>query len=226
MTDGLRERKRLRTREALVDAGARLFAERGYAGTTVADIAAAAEVGTRTFFSYFASKEELLFPESEDRIRACVEVIASADPADSAADVLSRTVQLIAGTDPDLVGPMAPLRVALARTEPAVRRVGAQFLLRAQQELTRALVGSRPDDLDPVDAAAMVGAFVGAASGAVAAMLEQPESGVRFSERLQRAVDATLAGWHDGDHPDLTRVDQTRTGETRTDQTRTDQTSK
>ena len=178
-------------------AGARLFAERGYAGTTVADIAAAAEVGTRTFFSYFTSKEELLFPESADRILACVEVISSADPADPPAVVLSRTVGLVAGTDPDLVGPMAPLRVALARTEPAVSRVGAQFLLRAQQELTRALVRRHPDDLDPVDAAAMVGAFVGAASGAVSAMLEQPDGGAELPVRLQRAVDSALAGWRD-----------------------------
>lgn len=177
-------------------AAARLFAERGYAGTTVADIAAAAEVGTRTFFGYFASKEDLLFPESEERIRACVQVIRSADPAEAPTAVLSRTAAHVAGTSDDLVGPMAPLRVKLARTEPAVSRVGALFLLRAQQELTRAMLKSYPD-LDPVDAAAMVGAFVGAASGAMSAMLAEPESpsAERIPDRLQRAVAAALLGW-------------------------------
>ena len=61
----LRDRKRARTRQALVDAATDLFERNGYDETTVADIAAAAEIGTRTFFSYFASKEELLFPESD-----------------------------------------------------------------------------------------------------------------------------------------------------------------
>ena len=79
--DVLRDRKRARTRQALVDAATELFERNGYDETTVADIAAAAEIGTRTFFSYFASKEELLFPESDARVRAAVEAIASRGPA-------------------------------------------------------------------------------------------------------------------------------------------------
>lgn len=199
VTEGLRERKRRRTRQAIVEAAARLFAERGYAGTTVADVAAAAEVGTRTFFSYFASKEDLLFPESEDRIQASAATIRSAGPDESPIEVLSRTVAYIAGTSADLVGPMAPLRAGLARTDPLVSRVGAQFILRAQQEMTRALLQTYPDTLDPVDAGAMVGAFVGAASGAMSAIHELPgivpEDEIRG--RLRDAVDAALSGWAD-----------------------------
>src|SRR5258705_13161589 len=71
----LRERKRARTRRALVEAAAALFERNGYDETTIADIADAAEIGTRTFFSYFASKEELLFPESDARVRAAVDAI-------------------------------------------------------------------------------------------------------------------------------------------------------
>ena len=48
-------------RPALVEAAARVFAEKGYASTRVADIAVRAGVGKGTVYEYFASKEELLF---------------------------------------------------------------------------------------------------------------------------------------------------------------------
>ena len=66
--------KRARTRQALVDAAVELFSRKGYEQTTVADIAAAAEIGTRTFFSYFASKEEVLFPEADFRVRELLDL--------------------------------------------------------------------------------------------------------------------------------------------------------
>jgi AcrR family transcriptional regulator len=58
-TLGRREQRKRATRAALQAAADRLFAERGYDATTVRDIAQAAGVTERTFFRYFAVKEEL-----------------------------------------------------------------------------------------------------------------------------------------------------------------------
>jgi AcrR family transcriptional regulator len=61
VTTGLRERKKQQTREAVARAGIELFVERGYDATTLAEIAEAAGVSTRTIFAYFPSKEDILF---------------------------------------------------------------------------------------------------------------------------------------------------------------------
>lgn len=77
VTTGRREANKRATRQALQEAADRLFAEQGYASTTVRDIAAAAGVTERTFFRYFAGKEELILddalswlPVLQERVRA------------------------------------------------------------------------------------------------------------------------------------------------------------
>jgi AcrR family transcriptional regulator len=85
---GLRERKRQRTREAIVDAALRLFDERGFDSTTIADIAAEADIAPRTFFGYFPSKEAVVFDEFDDTFAALKARLLEREEGETAIDAM------------------------------------------------------------------------------------------------------------------------------------------
>jgi AcrR family transcriptional regulator len=85
---GLRERKKQRTRELIVEAALELFGERGYHATTVAEIASAAEVSERTVFTYFPTKEDILFSDHTEFRDRLAEALALRTPGASALDTL------------------------------------------------------------------------------------------------------------------------------------------
>jgi AcrR family transcriptional regulator len=121
--------RRERTRTALREAALARFVRDGFDATSIADIAADAGVTTRTFYRYFANKDEVLFADYEDRL----------DWFHLALTVRPRTEPLVASVraaidsfpdDPALVAEIARLRTAELdpdRIEPHIRRVEAQL---------------------------------------------------------------------------------------------------
>ncbi|MEU8416008.1 TetR/AcrR family transcriptional regulator [Amycolatopsis japonica] len=193
----LRDRKRARTRQALIDAATELFERKGYDETTIADITAAAEIGARTFFSYFASKEELLFPDADERVQAAIDAIATRGPAEGPAEVLLRALSQVTATSDELVSPLAALRLRLIQSVPAVRGRALQEQLAAQREIAKHLAAAFPDRIDPVGAAALTGAFVGAVTGALQALLDDTDGTdpATLQAAMRTATEVALAPW-------------------------------
>jgi AcrR family transcriptional regulator len=76
---GLRERKKVQTRERLQRTALRLFLQQGFEQTSVEQIAASVDVSPSTFFRYFPTKEDLVMSAGPD---AMVVAAIAARPSD------------------------------------------------------------------------------------------------------------------------------------------------
>ena len=194
-TAGLRERKKERTRRLLADVALDLFETRGFDHTTVDDIAAAADVSPRTFFRYFASKDEAVFeraPDVQDQFRA----LLASRPADEPLLVSLREIgnALIAG---EVVEADRVRRVLkLAHTEPALRRRYEALITMVEADLTEwaaGRLGVPPSDMRPRLLAAAV---LAARRVAMDIWLESP--GEDLSDQVAQAIDLLASGLTDG----------------------------
>jgi AcrR family transcriptional regulator len=84
-----------RVRQALTSAAVRLFLAKGYEETTVDQIAEAAGVARRTFFRYFRTKEEAVFPDHGDRLQRVERFLAEADATQPPLSVIGAAAGLV-----------------------------------------------------------------------------------------------------------------------------------
>ncbi len=99
--EGLRERKKRERRAAIAGAALRLFDEQGFRNTTVAQIAEAADVSPRTVFTYFPTKEDLLFPDSGEMIASLSRALEEREEGVPTGDALRGWVKRIFDQQPD-----------------------------------------------------------------------------------------------------------------------------
>ncbi|GIH27050.1 TetR family transcriptional regulator [Acrocarpospora phusangensis] len=95
---GLRERKKQKTRLALIDAALDLFLARGYEATTIDQIAASVDVSPRTFFRYFASKEDVALALQADALDIFVAELSARPDAESPFTAMSQAMRAALAT--------------------------------------------------------------------------------------------------------------------------------
>ncbi|MCW2998075.1 MAG: transcriptional regulator, TetR family [Solirubrobacterales bacterium] len=150
---GLRERKREQTRQALADAALELFAEHGYDATTIAAIAARADVSPRTFFSHHPSKEHVLFCEDDETLASLGAHLAARPPGQPTLDALRDWIGTIVDEYDFAAGDSRErLRRRVIEQTPVLlaheQQLRARFEVVIRAEVAVEL-GDRPEDLRP-----------------------------------------------------------------------------
>lgn len=132
--------QRLQMRQDLAAAAMELFATQGYEETTVDQIAAAAGVARRTFFRYFRSKEEAIFPDHDDTLVRVADLLASAEPEEHPLDVVCRGIKEVLHMYASTPG-VSVARYQLIRQVPALREREIAVVARYERLFTRYLLG-------------------------------------------------------------------------------------
>jgi AcrR family transcriptional regulator len=169
----LRERSKAKRREAIQRVAMRLFAEQGYDGTTIAEIAEAAEVAPRTVSMYFPTKLDIALAASDD-MAARLTVTFLDHPELSFTEVIDRwLIRDAESMDPQF----AALMLAMFETNPHLRAVSTTHLAETTRVSGPALIAEigLPSD-DPM---------VTIVSAAVGAVLTEYLSTALISESTQ-----------------------------------------
>ncbi|MGW2356469.1 TetR/AcrR family transcriptional regulator [Streptomyces phaeofaciens] len=146
---GLRERKKIKTREAIRTATYALIKEQGYDATTIDQIAERAEVSPSTVFRYFPTKEDIVLTDEYDPI--LLEELRSRPADEPWTDSIRYVMREAVRTGVEEDAEVARLRTRLMVQVPAVRSRMMQSMSVTGRMLCTAIAertGSDPDSLE------------------------------------------------------------------------------
>jgi AcrR family transcriptional regulator len=190
---GLRERKKARTRQALIDTGLDLFIRQGFEHTTIDEIVNACDVSRRTFFRYFASKEDLFIAESDDRRTAMIAFLDQRPAAEAPWRSVRGAIVDLARTH------LGDRRRRLARARliahtPTLRAASLEAQRRWQQALVEALARRAGPDADLLELHLMAGAATAALHAALEVWTADKGRG-DLSQLVEQAFDRLAYGF-------------------------------
>jgi len=203
----LRDRKKARTREAILEAATRLYLHAGYDATTVDDIAEAAAVARRTFFRYFPRKDDTVFPHQEERIALFRERLAAQRaahaPFAAAKAACLELAQLFVQNRSELVA-----QNAIVRESPALIARQTEYDVLWEAALYRTLLpSSTPSPIAQRHARVFAGAVMGMVRATLDAWLLSPADtdlvaiGQEALAWIEQGYAASLADLGTGSHP-------------------------
>ncbi len=182
---GLRDRKKIKTREAIRRAAMRLIKANGYASTTIEQIAEAAEVSASTYFRYFPSKEMVMIANDLDQVT--VDALAKQPPELSSVQAFRRALETTLATLSKDEWEFERDRQLMVLTIPELLTAQFDEYRRTMTKLAEAdcrRLGRDPDDLE-------VRIFYGALAGGLMAVLDRPKD---VAKRMYMALDFIEAG--------------------------------
>ena len=192
---GRRGRRSAETRERLFLAAVRLFAEKGFAETTVEDITNAADVGKGTFFNYFPSKEHILVAFSDmqlGKLKGFVDAArSSTEPMRAFFRTMSRHMTSEPAKKPDFMRAMLQANLS----SESVRNVMRERNARGENLLSQLVqIGQeRGEFRRDVSALEMARVFRQMTFGTV--LLWSVYGDDSLAERIERAIDILWTGF-------------------------------
>ena len=187
---GLRERKKARTRASIREHALRLFREQTYQGTTVEQIAAAAEVSPSTFFRYFPTKEDIVLQDDMDTrmIEALERQPAGLGPLSAVRAATREVFTSYTQADLDLLGETT----ALTMTVPEVRARAMNEFARTISAIGEALAKRAGRPADDLAVRTTAGAIIGVIMS-ITMPWEDWSSDRRTIEDMFERIDQALA---------------------------------
>ncbi|GAA2476529.1 TetR/AcrR family transcriptional regulator [Streptomyces gobitricini] len=150
---GLRERKKQRTRDALLRAALELFTTRGYEETTVDEIVDAVDVSQRTFFRYFASKEDAAFAVQQMVERHFVSALQERPAHEAPLEAMRNAVLSAWDTIGEAIMEVVPIELYLRTSQviestPALLAVHLRRSIEMEENIARLIADREGLDVD------------------------------------------------------------------------------
>jgi AcrR family transcriptional regulator len=146
MAVGLRERRKLATRQAISDIATELFARLGFDEVTIAQIAAAAGVAKMTVTNYFPRKEDMVFDRAETVVRHLANVISGREPGESWLAAIRRDYAEAVAREDVTLGLSTPRFAAMINGSPVLVSRGLEMLHQREQALGDAMAAETGAD--------------------------------------------------------------------------------